>query len=140
MTEKQTEGPINEGAIQVKLYRGPVDSLSLYEITDYELGLIEKGVGNAKLLEWTVTVLLASFLITASLSLTTLDLGLMYLLLAVVLAMVSCFSVLTLVLWKKSNVRSKQLCKKIRSRVSAENMRKSDGRTQFPQMPMTINN
>jgi hypothetical protein len=33
-----------EGAVSLRIIRGPLDSLSLYEITDYELDVLEEGL------------------------------------------------------------------------------------------------
>ena len=44
----------NEGFIQPKIVRGQVDSLSLFEITDYELELLEQGTPNSIYLNFAI--------------------------------------------------------------------------------------
>ena len=131
MAEEQTEG-----SIQVKLYRGPVDSLSLYEITDYELGILEKGVANSRPLEFSVIVLLASLILAVFLS--VLEFGLVFNALLVITIIGVGISVLLLIFWKRNCSRSKRLCAKIRNRISVESKRKSNGRTQVPHIPVVI--
>jgi hypothetical protein len=39
-----------EGAIELTIIKRPIDSLSVFEITDYELEQLEKGYKSSKLL------------------------------------------------------------------------------------------
>lgn len=49
MIENQSESPVGP-----KILRGALDSLSLYEITDYELGMLEGGSPSATLLNFAI--------------------------------------------------------------------------------------
>jgi len=131
MVEEQTEG-----SIQVKLIRGAIDSLSLYEITDYELGILENGVANSRPLEFSVIILLASLILAGFFSI--LKFGLVFIALIVITIIGIGSSVLSLIFWKRNCSRAKLLCAKIRNRIPAESMRKSNGRTQVPHIPVAI--
>ena len=128
-----------EDSIQLRLFRGPVDSLSLHEITDYELDLLEQGMADSKPIGFSIMILLASLFGVVVLPTIELDIGLLFF--AIVLLIISGLgiSAVMFVVWKRSCSRSKRLYEKIRARVPTESMRKSDGRTQAPNIPATMN-
>lgn len=44
----------SEGSVQLRIVRGPVDSLSLFEITDYELEVLEEGAPSSTFLNFAI--------------------------------------------------------------------------------------
>jgi hypothetical protein len=107
----------NEGAVQPRIVRGPVDSLSLYEITDYELDLLEQGSPNSIFLNFGVffTSIAISFLVTL---LTVKIESTKVFILFVVFAVVGfAGGGVLLVLWYRTRSRISGLMRKIRARV-----------------------
>jgi hypothetical protein len=107
----------SEGSVQLRIVRGPVDSLSLYEITDYELEVLEQGSPSSTFLNFAITFFSigASFFTT----LVTVDIASIYLFATfLVLTVVGlAASAILFVLWRRTRSRVKDLCKKIRARV-----------------------
>ncbi|WP_125334742.1 hypothetical protein [Brucella anthropi] len=106
-----------EGSISLRIIRGQVDSLSLYEITDYELELLEKGSPSSTYFNFAVFFFSVgvSFLTT----LVTVDIESIY-----VFSVFTCFTIIGLsastvlfVLWKNTHSSNRALCMKIRARV-----------------------
>lgn len=111
MTTAQTEssnGP--------RILRGAFDSLSLYEITDYELEALEEGSPSSTFLNFGIAFISIglSFLTT----LLTVKIESVYVFLVfLVLAIVGLAAALVLfVLWRKTRSRVKDLIKKIKAR------------------------
>jgi hypothetical protein len=106
----------SEGSVRLRIVRGQVDSLSLFEITDYELEILEEGSPSSTFLNFAIFFVSigVSFLTT----LLTVDIDSIYLF--------SVFAILTVIglgaalvlfqLWRKLRSRTKDLCKKIRAR------------------------
>lgn len=94
----------------------PVDSLSLYEITDYELELLEQGSPSSTYFNFAIGFfsIAASFFAT----LITVEIPSLYVFLTfLVLTVVGAgTSAVLFVLWAKTRSRTKNLCKKIRAR------------------------
>ena len=57
----------NTGQNEVTIIRGKVDSLSLYEITDFELNILEKGSPNSIYLNFSIFLLSVGFSFMAAL-------------------------------------------------------------------------
>lgn len=107
----------SEGSVQIRIIRGTVDSLSLYEITDYELDLLEQGSPSSTHFNFAI------FFISIGLSfLTTL--------LTVEIESIRLFSVFTVLavigiaaglvlfeLWRRTRSKTRDLCDRIRARV-----------------------
>ncbi|MGV3627908.1 MAG: hypothetical protein ACO1PN_09520 [Betaproteobacteria bacterium] len=106
-----------EGSVQLRIVRGPVDSLSLYEITDYELELLEEGSPSSTFLNFAIFFVSigASFLTT----LLTVDISSIYIFSVFVILTITGFaaSLVLFQLWRKTRSKTKDLCKKIRARV-----------------------
>ena len=107
----------SEGSVQLRIIRGPVGSLSLYEITDYELELLEQGSPSSNFLNFAIFFFSigASFFTT----LVTVTIQSVYVFaIFVVLTVLGLFASLVLFqLWRGSKSRTRDLCKKIRARV-----------------------
>ncbi len=106
-----------EGSIKLRIVRGPVDSLSLYEITDYELELLEQGSPSSTYANF------ATFFISIGFSflttLLTVEIKSVYVFAVfTVLTVVGIFAALVLFqLWRSTRSRTRDLCVKIRARV-----------------------
>jgi hypothetical protein len=107
----------SEGSVQLRIIRGPVGSLSLYEITDYELELLEQGSPSSTYFNFAIFFFSigASFFTT----LVTVKIQSVYVFsIFVVLAVLGTFAALVLFqLWRRTKSRTRNLCEKIRARV-----------------------
>lgn len=112
MTDEKTED-----SVSLRIVRGPVDSLSLYEITDHELELLEDGSPSSTYLNFGICFITVglSFITT----LVTVKVESVYIFTVfVVLAVVGIsVSAVLFVLWRRTRSRTKDLCKRIRARV-----------------------
>ncbi|KAB2900562.1 MAG: hypothetical protein F9K31_04590 [Dokdonella sp.] len=102
-----------------RILRGAFDSLSLYEITDYELESLEEGSPSSTFLNFAIAFVSIglSFLTT----LLTVKIESIYVfLIFVVLTIIGLAAALVLfVLWRKTRSRVKDLVKKIKARAPA---------------------
>lgn len=107
----------NEGAVSLRIIRGPLDSLSLYEITDYELEVLEEGTPSSTFLNFAIFFLStgASFLTT----LVTVDIpiGPTFVIFVVLSTIGIGASIVLFVLWQRTRSKVKNLIKKIKARV-----------------------
>lgn len=110
-------GSYSEGSVQLRIIRGPIDSLSLYEITDYELELLEQGSPSSTYFNFAIFFFSigASFLTT----LITVDIDSIYKFSTfIILTTIGFFAALVLFqLWRRTRSRTRDLCSKIRARV-----------------------
>lgn len=106
----------SEGSVELKIIRGPLNSLSLFEITDYELEIFEKGSPSSTYLNFAIffSSVGASFFV----SLLTVEIQSLFLFSVFVIITVNgfCLSIVLFQLWRKSKSSTKELCKKIRAR------------------------
>ena len=117
--------------------RGAVDSVSLYEITDYELDQFEQGSPSSTLLNFAIFFFSvgASFL---TILLTTDSLGVYTFLVFLVITILGIsISFVLFVLWYKMSSKTKDICKKIRSRVPLPSSNQSNA---VPETSSTIEN
>jgi hypothetical protein len=107
----------SEGSVQLRILRGAVDSVSLYEITDYELELLEEGSPSSTYLNFAIlfSSVAASFFTT--LVTVTIESLYVFSVFVIVTGIGACASIVLFVLWKRTRARTKDLCKKIRARV-----------------------
>ena len=107
----------SEGSVQLRIIRGPIDSLSLYEITDYELEILEQGSPSSTYFNFAVFFISVglSFLTT----LLTVEIKSVYLFsVFTVLTVIGIFAALVLFqLWRRTKSKTRDLCIKIRARV-----------------------
>ena len=107
----------SEGSVQLRILRGPVDSLSLYEITDYELEVLAEGSPSSTFLNFAIFFVSmgVSFLTTL---VTTAITSLFLFTIFVVLSSVGLAASLVLfVLWRRTRSHVEAVINKIRSRV-----------------------
>lgn len=108
---------VTEASVQLRIVRGPVDSLSLYEITDYELELLEQGSPSSTYFNFAIFFISigVSFLTT----LLTVEIASIYIfsVFTILTVIGICAALVLFQLWRSTKSRTKDLCKKIRARV-----------------------
>ena len=107
----------NEGFVPPKIVRGQVDSLSLFEITDYELELLEQGAPNAIYLNFAIFFI--SIAVSFLTALLTVEIKSQNIFTVFVVLTVVGFSVggVLIILWFKTRTRISILVSKIKARV-----------------------
>jgi len=106
----------SEGFKQPRILRGCVDSLSIYEITDYELELLEQGSPNSIHLNFSI------FLISTSISFTTTLLTVeslsdrLFLTFSMIAFVGMVIGILLAILWHRGKNKIDKLIEKIKSR------------------------
>jgi hypothetical protein len=105
--------------VKLKVIRGSVDSVSLFEVTDYELSVLESGGPSSTYLNFAIFF----FSISVSFGTTLLTVsGLsVYLYSSFLIATLggASISAVLVVLWLRTKSSVKNVCKKIRGRVPA---------------------
>ena len=107
----------NDGAVSLRIIRGPLDSLSLYEITDYELSVLEEGSPSSTFLNFAIFFFSigASFLTT----LMTVEIspGSVFTVFVVLAVIGIAASAVLFVLWHRTRSKVKELIMRIKARV-----------------------
>lgn len=108
---------VAEASVQLRIVRGPVDSLSLYEITDYELELLEQGSPSSTYFNF--AIFFVSIGISFLTTLLTVDIVSIYIfsIFTILTVFGICAALVLFQLWRSTKSRTKDLCKKIRARV-----------------------
>jgi hypothetical protein len=106
-----------EGSIQLRIVRGAVDSLSLYEITDYELDLLEEGSPSSTYLNFAVLFVSIGLSFLTTLLTVEIPSGHVFTIFVVLAVAGIGSSAVLFVLWRGTRSRTKDLCIKIRARV-----------------------
>lgn len=107
----------SEGSVQLRILRGPVDSLSLYEITDYELEVLEGGYPSSTYLNFAIfffSVGASFFAVLLTTKITSIYIFTIFVVLTVV---GFAASLVLFVLWRRTRLRVNDLIKKIKARV-----------------------
>lgn len=118
------EGLTSNVEDQIHVVRGRVDSLSLYEVTDYELEILEKGSPQSIFLDFSISLLSISISFLVSL-LTTEIPNLRIYLLFLVIAIISFISgVILLVLWLRSRRHQTDVINQIKKRIPSSEIKK----------------
>jgi len=129
----------SEGAVRLRVIRGPVDSLSLYEITDHELDILEEGSPSSTFLNF--AILFSSVGVSFLVALLTIAIESIYVFSVFVIVTIVGVgaSVVLFVLWYRTRSKVRDLCKRIRARVPTEPVGESedesslrDGGTESP--------
>lgn len=110
-------GPTQSSYTRLSILRGNITSLSLYEVTDYELGILEQGSPSGLYLNF--AIFLFSIGISFAITITTTKIDDMRLFVIFSLcAIVGIFGgTLLLAMWYRTKKSVKQLCVKIRQRI-----------------------
>jgi hypothetical protein len=107
----------NEDFIAPRIVRGKVDSLSLFEITDYELELLEQGSPNAIYLNF--AIFFVSIAISFLTALLTVEIKSQNIFTIFVVLTIVGFSIggILIILWIKTRTKLSTLVSKIKARV-----------------------
>ncbi len=100
--------------------RGPISSLSIFEITDYELNIFEQGSPSSTYLNFAIFFFSVSASFLATLISVKIKSIYIFSIFVIIVSIGACASVVLFVLWKKSGSITKELCKKIRARAPAQ--------------------
>ena len=107
--EKQSESPTS-----IKLIRGPLNSLSVYDITDYELDILEEGSPNSLFLNF--AVFFASIATSFFITLVTVDISSIpvFTVFVVLTVVGSAAAFVLFALWRETRSRVSELIQRIR--------------------------
>lgn len=115
MTE--TESP--DRYVKLKVIRGSVDSLSLYEITDYELEIFEKGGPSSTYFNVAISLLSIGVSFLASILTVEINSIKTYILFSVIMIVGISGGIVSAILWHRTRSPVSHICEKIRARVPA---------------------
>lgn len=107
----------NEGSVSLRIIRGPLDSLSLYEITDYELGVLEEGTPSSTFLNFAIFFFSVGVSFFITLATVDLPINATYVVFAILTVVGLGASAVLFVLWFRTRSKVKDLIKKIKARV-----------------------
>ena len=107
----------SEGSVQLRIVRGPLDSLSLYEITDYELEVLEEGSPSSTYLNFAIFFFSIGASFFTTLVTTTISSVYLFSIFVVLTVVGLAASLVLFVLWRRTRSRVKDLVKKIKARV-----------------------
>lgn len=106
----------SEDDIQPKIVRGRVDSLSLYEVTDYELQILEQGSVGATYLNFAIFAISIASSFLVSLLTATIDSTKVFVVFINIVIIGYSFGVLLLVLWMKTRKSQSKVIERIKER------------------------
>jgi hypothetical protein len=100
--------------------RGVLESLSVYDITDYELESIENGLSDSILLNMAIfsfSTAISFFIVILT---TNIDSDSKFIAFIIITTAGFTASIVLFVIWLRSSSRTKSMCTKIRSRLKAK--------------------
>src|SRR6185503_8405051 len=106
----------SEGHVQLRIVRGAVDSLSLYEVTDHELELLEQGSPSSTFLNFAIFFFSIGISFLVTLVTVVVASLLLFIVFTIVAVVGMAASLILFVLWRQTRSRTKEMCKKIRAR------------------------
>jgi hypothetical protein len=115
--EPLMENQQSEGSVQLRIVRGSLGSLSLYEITDYELELLEAGSPSSTYLNFAIMFVSVGLSFLATLLTVKIPVGYAFTIFVVLTVVGFAASAVLFELWRRTRSRTVDLCKKIRARV-----------------------
>jgi hypothetical protein len=121
-----------EGSTQPRIVRGVVDSLSLYEITDYELEVLERGSPNSVFLNFAIFFLSIAASFSAALATFKIDSMQVYVAFMVVAVVGWAAGLVLLVLWYRNRSQLTLVIKKIKARVEVRSAQAQISNTTGP--------
>jgi len=125
-----------ESSTTLKLIRGSLDSLSVYDITDYELDILEEGSPNSIFLNFAVffaSISISFFITLVTVEITSTPIFTVF----VVFTVVGAAATLVLfTLWWKTHSKVSELIQRIRDR-AISSQEKSDKSDTIVQTPIT---
>lgn len=109
-----------------KIRRGRVDSLSLYEITEYELVTLENGIPSSLYLNFSLPLLTTATSFLISLVTTTIQSDRTYAVFVGLIVVGYVLGLLLGIIWWRTRQSISTITKRIRSRIPAEEQTKPD--------------
>lgn len=107
------------GTNDPKIVRGRVDSLSLFEITDNELEILEKGSPNSVYLNFAIFFVSTGLSFLISLLTTTFSEDRVFSVFVVICVVCIALGLVLAVLWLRLRNEVSDVCKKIRARIAS---------------------
>jgi Na+/melibiose symporter-like transporter len=115
----------HSGEKSVRIKRGKVDSLSLYEITDYELDVLEKGSPGSIYLNFGIFLLSTSLSLLVALLTTEIKSDRVFTVFTVIVVLGVIGGSVLLFLWYSSKETVSVIIKKIKDRIPQEELESS---------------
>lgn len=106
----------SEGSVELKIIRGSLNSLSLFEITDYELEIFEQGSPSSTYFNFAIFFFSVGASFLATLLTVKIDSIYVFSIFVIISVIGICASLVLFQLWRKTKSTTKELCKKIRAR------------------------
>ncbi|UYH54771.1 hypothetical protein N6L26_12105 [Qipengyuania sp. SS22] len=100
--------------------RGSVASLSLYEVTDYELDLLEQGSPSGLFLNFGIFLLSVGLSFALAVTTANIENDRLFTVYSIISIVGIVLGILLTLLWFRSRKSTKHVCKKIRSRIIQE--------------------
>ncbi|WP_156317293.1 hypothetical protein [Cypionkella psychrotolerans] len=105
------------GSNDPKIVRGRVDSLTLFEITDNELGILENGSPNSLYLNFAIFFISTGLSFILSLLTTNFESDRVFYVFVIVSVVCAAFGSILAIIWLRVRGEVSDVCKKIRARV-----------------------
>lgn len=112
MSQTQTESSTGP-----RILRGAFDSLSLYEITDYELEILEQGLPSSTFLNFAIAFVSTELSFLATLLTVKIDSIFVFSVFVILAVIGLAASFVLFILWRRTRSSVKVLVKKIKARV-----------------------
>jgi hypothetical protein len=106
----------SEGSVELRIIRGSLNSLSLFEITDYELEIFEQGSPSSTYFNFAIFFFSVGASFLATLLTVKIDSVYIFSIFVIITVIGICASMVLFQLWRKTKSTTKELCKKIRAR------------------------
>ena len=116
----------NSNEKTLKIRRGKVDSLSLYEITEQELNTLEKGAPAGLFLNYGIALLSLSCSFLIALLTTNIDSERTFVVFAIIVIAGFIGSIILMCLWYRNRQSISELVKEIKSRIPDEESEPSE--------------
>ena len=110
----------NNGENPLRIRRGKVDSLSLYEITDYELDNLEKGMPSSLFLNFGIALITISISFLIALITTQIPSERTFTVFTVIVVLGFIIGLVLIVFWLRTRRQLTSLIRKIKSRIPAD--------------------
>ena len=121
-----TDGQQETGENIPTILRGKVNSLTLYEITDYELDVLERGPPNSLYLNILIFLLSIATAFLIALLTTNITSDRIFNIFVIIIVISYIIGLILLVIWYKSRESSNMLIKKIRDRIPSNSIKSEE--------------
>ena len=117
MSDEAVMGEGDGAAHKIKVRRGRVDSLSLYEITDHELDILEKGSPNSVYLNFGILSLTIGLSFLSSLLSVEIESNRVFFVFVILTTVGTLFGIILLVIWYRMRSAVSDVVQKIKNRI-----------------------